>query len=130
MLTSGFKLVVLLGLEDRMGNPQPGVMLPQLGDQVVGHKPHRPRQSVQHDGDKGLRRQRRLITILAIDVKSVEVRRNRRDSHPERQEHGTRCDGEGEDVGDRAHDHVRQQDLLLQGTRRRGGPQWLIIRTE
>lgn len=73
-LTSGFKLVVLFGLEDRMGDPQPGVMLPQLGDQVVGHKPHRPSQSVQHDGDKGLenklaRRKKRLITILAEEVK-------------------------------------------------------------
>lgn len=55
MLTSGFKLVVLLSLENRMRNPQPGVVLPQLGDQVVGHKAHRPRQSVQHDGHKGLR---------------------------------------------------------------------------
>ena len=54
MLTSGFKLVVLLGLEDWMGDPQPRVMLPQLGDQVVGYKPHRPRQGVQHDGHKGL----------------------------------------------------------------------------
>ena len=54
MLTSGFKLVVLLGLEDRMRDPQPRVMLPQLGDQVVGYKSHRPRQSVQHDGHKGL----------------------------------------------------------------------------
>lgn len=54
VLTSGFKLVVLLGLEDRMRDPQPWVMLPQLWDQVVGYKPHCPRQSVQHDGDKGL----------------------------------------------------------------------------
>lgn len=53
-LTSGFKLMVLLGLEDRMGDPQPRMMLPQLGDQVVCHKPHSPRQSVQNDGHKGL----------------------------------------------------------------------------
>ena len=52
--TSGFKLVVLLGLEDRVGDPQPGMMLPQLGDQVVRDKAHRPRQGVQHDGHKGL----------------------------------------------------------------------------
>lgn len=54
MLTSGFKLVVLFGLEDRMGDPQPRVMLPQLGDQVVGDNPHRPSQSVQHDSHKRL----------------------------------------------------------------------------
>lgn len=54
MLTSGFKLMVLLGLEDGVGDPQPRVMLPQLGDQVVSDKPHCPRQSVQHNGHKGL----------------------------------------------------------------------------
>lgn len=54
ILTSGLKLMVLLRLEDWMGDPQPRMMLPQLGDQVVGNKPHRPRQSVQHDGHKGL----------------------------------------------------------------------------
>lgn len=57
-LTSGFKLMVLLGLEDRMGDPQPWMMLPQLGDQVVRHKPHCPRQSVQNDGHKGLQMSR------------------------------------------------------------------------
>ena len=45
----------LLGLEDRVGQPQPGVVLPQLGDEVVGDQPHRPGQRVQHDGHKGLR---------------------------------------------------------------------------
>lgn len=53
-LTPGFKLMVLLGFEDWVGDPQPGVMLPQLGDQVVGHQAHRRRQSVQHDGHKRL----------------------------------------------------------------------------
>lgn len=53
-LTSGFKLVVLLGLEDWVGDPQPRVMLPELRDQVVGYKPHSPRQSIQHYGHKGL----------------------------------------------------------------------------
>lgn len=81
-LTSGFKLVVLFGLEDRMGDPQPGVMLPQLGDQVVGHKPHRPRQSVQHDGDKGLEKQVGVAKETLDHYpgkrskKSVGVRRN------------------------------------------------------
>lgn len=37
-----------------MGDPQPRVVLPQLGDQVVGDKAHCPGQSVQHDGHKGL----------------------------------------------------------------------------
>lgn len=37
-----------------MRDPQPRVVLPQLRDQVVGDKAHRRRQSVQHDGDKGL----------------------------------------------------------------------------
>lgn len=54
MLTSGLKLVVLFGLQDWMGDPQPRVMLPQLRDQVVGYKPNRTRESVQHDGHKGL----------------------------------------------------------------------------
>lgn len=54
MLTSWFKLMVLLGLEDWVGDPQPRVMLPQLRDQIVGDKPHCPRQSVQHNGHKRL----------------------------------------------------------------------------
>lgn len=37
-----------------MGDPQPRMMLPQLGDQVVGHKAHCPSQSVQHNSHKGL----------------------------------------------------------------------------
>lgn len=57
MLTSGFKLVVLLGLEDRVGDPQPRVVLPQLGDQVVSDESHRPRQSIQHNCHKWLETQ-------------------------------------------------------------------------
>lgn len=64
ILTSGFKLMILLGLEDRMGNPQPRMVLPQLGDQVVGHKPHRPRESIQHDGYKGLQTGTHELEIL------------------------------------------------------------------
>lgn len=37
-----------------MGDPQPRMMLPQLGDQVVGYKAHCPSQSVQHNSHKGL----------------------------------------------------------------------------
>lgn len=43
-----------------MGDPQPRVMLPQLGDQVVRHQAHRRRQSVQHDGHEGLQTESRF----------------------------------------------------------------------
>lgn len=112
--------MVLLGFEDGMGDPQPRVMLPQLGDQVVRHQAHRRRQSVQHDGHEGLKTESRFHD------RSSEVSSRGRGggeekqhivkggTHLQREKHGAGGDGEGEDVGNRADDDVRQQDLLLQ----------------
>lgn len=38
----------------------------------------------------------------------------KRGTHLQREKDGARGDGKGEDVGNRADDDVRQQDLLLQ----------------
>ena len=56
VLTSWFKLPVLLAFEDRVRDPEPGVLLPHLGDEVVGDHAHCPRQRIQHNGDKRLDR--------------------------------------------------------------------------
>jgi len=69
VMTSRLKLVVFLGLEDRVGDPEPGVVLPELGDDVVGDEAHRPGQRVQHDGHKGLRSARKQTTTISHDRK-------------------------------------------------------------
>lgn len=70
-LTGGLELGVLLTLQDRVGDPQPGVMLPQLRDQIVSNKPHSRCQGVQHYGDKGLRlKQGNIFQHLAAVTKS------------------------------------------------------------
>lgn len=82
-----------------MGDPQPRVMLPQLGDKVVGDKSHCPRQSVQHDGDKGLvDSERGMMRMHVAEIISNSWRTttgDERESHLEGQKHGTRSYGEG-----------------------------------
>lgn len=75
--TSGLKLVVLFGLQNRMRDPQPGVVLPQLRNQVVGHEPHRPRQSVQHDGHEGLRVSWRRGDLVRKGKKTKTMQNNK-----------------------------------------------------
>lgn len=108
--------MVLLGFEDGMGDPQPRVMLPQLGDQVVRHQAHRRRQSVQHDGHKGLQTESRFHDRSSeVSSRGRGGGEEKGGTHLQREKDGAGRDGEGEDVGNRADDDVRQQDLLLQG---------------
>lgn len=53
-LTSCLPLLVLLTLEHRVGNPHPGVVLPELREQVVCDEPHGARQGKEHDAEKRL----------------------------------------------------------------------------
>lgn len=78
-----------------MRDPQPRMMLPQLRDQVVGDKAHRRRQSVQHDGDKGLQtRQEKSYTEAHQRFCEAESS-GKEGIHLEREKHGARSDGEG-----------------------------------
>lgn len=54
-LTSDFKLVVLLGFEQRVGEAVPGQLLPDLRQQVVCEQAHRAQQRVQNVAEEGLR---------------------------------------------------------------------------
>lgn len=89
-----------------MRNPQPRVVLPQLRDQVVGDKAHRRRQSVQHDGDKRLQTRQGKSSRFSDSARRRVGRRKKEGIHLEGEKHGARSDGEGEDVGNRAHDQV------------------------
>jgi len=80
------------------------MVLPQLWDQVVGYKPNRPRQSVQHDGHKRLhiswyvtdtRGKNNETKDGVLSTKQCIKARNKWEPHLKREEHGARCDGKG-----------------------------------
>ena len=61
VLTPDFKLVVLLGFEQRVREAVPGQLLADLRQKVVCEQAHRPQQSVEDIAEERLRKHRRVI---------------------------------------------------------------------
>lgn len=63
LLTSHFPLLILSVFKDGVWNPHPRVMFAQLGEQVVGYKPHGSSQDEEHNAEKGLQQKKVRVNV-------------------------------------------------------------------